>query len=64
MNELQLKGWRVCIIPNWEDIRRFNRPTIIELITDKSKAHHVTIVKLQGDVATLSFSGNLSISDQ
>jgi general secretion pathway protein A len=42
---------------SWEDIRRFDRPAIIELITDKSKAHHVTIVKLQDDMATLSFSG-------
>jgi general secretion pathway protein A len=42
---------------SWEDIRRFNRPAIIELITDTSKAHHVTIVKLQNDMATLSFSG-------
>ncbi|MEZ5671467.1 MAG: hypothetical protein R3E08_03430 [Thiotrichaceae bacterium] len=58
MNELQLKGWRVCIIPgSGKTFSAFNRPTIIELITDKSKAHHVTIVKLQGDVATLSFSG-------
>lgn len=42
---------------NWDDIRRFNRPTIIELITDKSKAHHVTVLKLKENVATLSFGG-------
>ena len=42
---------------SWEDIRRFNRPTIIELITDKSKAHHVTVVKLKDNVATLNFGG-------
>ncbi len=42
---------------SWDDIRRFNRPTIIELITDKSKAHHVTVLKLKENVATLSFGG-------
>jgi general secretion pathway protein A len=42
---------------SWDDIRRFNRPTIVELITDKSKAHHVTVVKLKDNIATLSFNG-------
>lgn len=44
---------------SWDDIRRFNRPTIIELITDKSKAHHVTVLKLKENIATLSFGGQV-----
>jgi general secretion pathway protein A len=40
----------------WDDLRRVNRPAVIELITDKGTQHHLVVTRLQGDVATLASS--------
>ena len=43
----------------WEDIRYFNKPTVIELVTDNGTQHHVVVSHLQDKIATLDFSGQL-----
>ncbi|MDM8561539.1 AAA family ATPase [Candidatus Parabeggiatoa sp. HSG14] len=40
----------------WNDLRRINRPAVIELITDKGIQHHLVVTRLQGDVVTLAIS--------
>jgi len=42
---------------SWEDIRRFNRPAVIELMTRDGKQYHAVITKLEGETVTLDFSG-------
>jgi general secretion pathway protein A len=42
---------------SWEDIRRLNRPAVIELVTNGGKQYHTVIKKLTGEKATLDFSG-------
>jgi len=44
---------------DWTDIRRANRPTVIELVTDKGTQHHAVLKNLQAEVATLDFGGQL-----
>jgi len=41
----------------WEDIRRFNRPAVIELMTRNGKQYHTVITGLHGETVTLDFSG-------
>jgi len=41
----------------WEDIRRFNRPAVIELVSGDGTQHHLVVTRLQDDVATLAISG-------
>ncbi len=43
---------------DWEDIRRYNRPTVIELISDKGTQHLVAITKLREHTVTLNFTGD------
>jgi len=42
---------------NWEDMRRFNRPAVIELVTDEAKQYLVVVTRLQNNAATLALSG-------
>ncbi|OQW93903.1 MAG: hypothetical protein BWK79_08685 [Beggiatoa sp. IS2] len=46
-------------VGKWDDIRRFNRPTIIELAIESrpQERYHVVVTGLQGDKATLNFLG-------
>jgi general secretion pathway protein A len=41
----------------WKDIRYFNRPVVLELVTANGKQHHLIVRYLQDDVATLVISG-------
>jgi general secretion pathway protein A len=41
----------------WKDIRYFNRPVVLELVTANGKQHHLVVRYLQDDVATLVISG-------
>ncbi len=41
----------------WDDLRRFNRPAVIELVTDKGARYHVVVTHLQDEIATLAISG-------
>jgi general secretion pathway protein A len=43
----------------WEDIRYFNKPAVIELVTDNGTQHHVVVSHLQDKTVTLDFSGQL-----
>ena len=47
-----------CIIKttNWEELRRFNRPAVIELVTDTG-IRYVVVTHLQNEIATLAISG-------
>jgi len=42
---------------NWKDMRRFNRPAVIELVTEEAKQYLVVVTRLQNNVATLALSG-------
>ena len=42
----------------WEELRRFNRPAVIELVTDKG-VRYVVVTHLQNEIATLAISGKL-----
>lgn len=42
---------------DWEDIRRYNRPVVIELISNAGTQHLVAITRLRDSTATLNFSG-------
>jgi len=42
---------------SWEDLRRLNRPAVIELMSSEGKQYHTVITKLSGETATLDFSG-------
>lgn len=44
----------------WEDIRYFNKPVVIELVTDNGTQHHVVVSHLQDKKVTLDFSGQIS----
>ncbi len=48
-----------CIIRpgTWDKLRRFNRPAVIELVTDKGKQYHVVVTHLEDETATLAISG-------
>jgi general secretion pathway protein A len=48
-----------CLIRTgtWDKLRRFNRPAVIELVTDKGKRYHVVVTHLQDEIATLAISG-------
>jgi len=41
----------------WEDIRHFNRPAVLELVTENGRQHHLVVKQLQNDVAILDISG-------
>ncbi|RKZ39532.1 MAG: hypothetical protein DRQ41_10490 [Gammaproteobacteria bacterium] len=41
----------------WEDIRHFNRPAVLELVTENGRQHHLVVKQLQDDVAILDISG-------
>lgn len=41
----------------WEDLRRYNRPAVIELVTDNGTQHHLVVSHLTEKIATLDFSG-------
>jgi general secretion pathway protein A len=43
----------------WEDIRYFNKPAVIELVTDNGTQHHVVVSHFQDNTVTLDFSGQL-----
>jgi general secretion pathway protein A len=43
----------------WEDIRYFNKPVVIELVTDNGNQHHVVVSHLQDKKVTLDFSGKI-----
>jgi general secretion pathway protein A len=47
-------------VGKWEEIRRYNRPTIIELAIESmpQDRYHVVVTGLQGDKATLNFLGH------
>ena len=49
-----------CLIKTttWEELRRFNRPAVIELVTDKG-VRYVVVTHLQNEIATLAISGKL-----
>lgn len=38
----------------WNDLRRLNRPAVIELVTHEGKQYHLVVTRLQGDRATLA----------
>jgi general secretion pathway protein A len=38
----------------WDELRRFNRPAVIELVTNEGKQYHLVVARLQGDTATLA----------
>jgi general secretion pathway protein A len=38
-------------------MRRFNRPAVIELVTEEAKQYLVVVTRLQNNVATLALSG-------
>jgi len=42
---------------SWEDIRRFNHPAVIELMTSDGKQYHGVITQLIDETVTLDFSG-------
>ncbi len=41
----------------WKDIRYYNRPTVIELVTDRGEPLLATVTRLRDQVATISFLG-------
>lgn len=43
---------------DWEDIRRYNRPVVIELISNTGTQHLVAITRLREHIATLNFAGD------
>jgi general secretion pathway protein A len=38
----------------WNELRRFNRPAVIELVTHNGKQYHLVVSQLQGETATLA----------
>lgn len=42
---------------HWQDIRRINRPALIELVTEEGEQRHVVVVHLTEETATLDFAG-------
>ncbi|MDM8568792.1 AAA family ATPase [Thiotrichales bacterium HSG1] len=38
---------------NWQELRKVNRPAVIELVTDDGSQHHLVVTKLTGDIATV-----------
>jgi general secretion pathway protein A len=48
-----------CLIRTgtWDKLRSFNRPAVIELVTDKGVRYHVVVTQLQDEIATLAISG-------
>jgi len=48
-----------CLIRTgtWDKLRRFNRPAVIELVTDKGARYHVVVTHLQDEIATLAIEG-------
>jgi general secretion pathway protein A len=43
----------------WKDIHRFNRPTVIELVSVSGTQYHLVVTHLQGDIATLVIAGQM-----
>lgn len=41
----------------WDDLRTFNRPAVIELVTEDRKQHLAVVTGLQNDKVTLAFGG-------
>jgi len=41
----------------WDELRRFNRPAVIELVTNEGKQYHLVVARLQGDTASLAIGG-------
>jgi len=41
----------------WNELSRFNRPAVIELVTREGKQYHLVVTQLQGDTATLAVGG-------
>jgi general secretion pathway protein A len=41
----------------WKDIRDFNRPAVLELVTSDGTQHHLVVTRWQDDRATLDISG-------
>ncbi|EIJ43064.1 type II secretory pathway, component ExeA (predicted ATPase) [Beggiatoa alba B18LD] len=52
------QGW-ACFYKagTWDDIRRLNSPTVIELNTEDGKQYHVVVTRLDQTTATLNFGG-------
>ncbi len=42
---------------SWADLRLYNRPAVIELITDNGEQHHVVVTALSENTAILDFAG-------
>jgi len=42
-------------IGTWDDIRRYNRPVIIELVNEAGKQHHAVVTHLDSEKAWLNF---------
>lgn len=43
----------------WEELRQFNRPAVIELVTDEGEQYHVVVMRRQNELATLAISGEM-----
>ncbi len=43
----------------WKDIQNYNRPAVIELVTEIGEQHHAVITQIQGDLVTLNFDGKI-----
>ena len=42
---------------NWQELRRVNRPAVIELVTSDGEQHHLVVTKLKDDIATVMVAG-------
>ena len=42
---------------NWQELRKVNRPAVIELVTNDGNQHHLVVIKLKGDIATIAIAG-------
>ncbi|MEK7990021.1 MAG: AAA family ATPase [Thiotrichaceae bacterium] len=43
----------------WKDIKNYNRPTVIELVTELGEQHHAVVTQIQDDLVTLNFDGKI-----
>lgn len=43
----------------WKDIKNYNRPTVIELVTEVGEQHHAVVTQVQDDLVTLNFDGKI-----
>ncbi|MDM8565941.1 AAA family ATPase [Candidatus Halobeggiatoa sp. HSG11] len=42
---------------NWTELRKVNRPAVIELVTNDGNQHHLVVTKLKDDIATVAIAG-------